>query len=220
MQPTRNRPLSKTHLLIQKSPKQISHSQCDRRRLFTMLQDTDELTIIEFLLFSDGSTLKHDIHFFIREPVAHLRQVLPQLLRIDHSGSRLIKTLESGQNFMFGIGAGKLFAHHCQEHGKVDRTRGFTNHFLHIRIRRVLAYIYIYKMSQLLESCINDTQRCQHILQVFLVNESVAVMVNHAKRFLEFGNLLLVEHGKDVRVLTDGSLLLTTCTFCLKVREI
>lgn len=47
------------------------------------------------------------------------------------------------------------------------------------------------------------TERSKHILQILLIHKPIVVMVDHGESFLEFGDLLLVEHGEDVGVLAD-----------------
>ena len=47
------------------------------------------------------------------------------------------------------------------------------------------------------------TERCQHVVQIFLVDEAVTILVDHVERLFELLDLSLIEHGEDIR---SGSL--------------
>ena len=50
-------------------------------------------------------------------------------------------------------------------------------------------------------------QRCQHVFQVVMVNETIAILINHVEGLLELLDLILIEHSKDVRSGPLGTLL-------------
>ena len=59
------------------------------------------------------------------------------------------------------------------------------------------------------------TQGSKHVMQVFLVNEPVPVLVDHVKGLLKLLNLGLVKHGEHVGGRALGALLggLGLCSF-------
>ena len=50
-------------------------------------------------------------------------------------------------------------------------------------------------------------KRCQHVFQVVMVNETIAILIDHVERLLELLDLILIEHSKDVRSGPLGTLL-------------
>ena len=51
------------------------------------------------------------------------------------------------------------------------------------------------------------SKRCQHVFQVVMVNETIAILINHIEGLLELLDLILIEHSKDVRSGPLGTLL-------------
>ena len=42
------------------------------------------------------------------------------------------------------------------------------------------------------------SKRCQHVFQVVMVNETIAILINHVEGLLELLDLVLVEHGEHI----------------------
>ena len=76
-----------------------------------------------------------------------------------------------------------------EEHGEVDWPGRLVHHALEVLLGGVLA------------------ERGQHVVEVLLVDEPVPVLVDHVERLLKLLDLVLVEHGKDVRGRPLGPLL-------------
>lgn len=59
------------------------------------------------------------------------------------------------------------------------------------------------------------TERGQHVVEVFLIHEAVAVLVDHVEGLFELLDLRLVEHGEDIGGGALGALLggLRLCPF-------
>jgi hypothetical protein len=57
------------------------------------------------------------------------------------------------------------------------------------------------------------------LFEIVLADETVMVVVDEVKGLLELGDLLLIEHGKDVRRGALSALLLGLATRCLQMRS-
>ena len=51
------------------------------------------------------------------------------------------------------------------------------------------------------------SKRCQHVFQVVMVNETIAILINHVEGLLELLDLVLVEHGEHIAGGSLGPLL-------------
>ena len=58
------------------------------------------------------------------------------------------------------------------------------------------------------------TKGCEHVMQVFLVNEAIVVLIDHVECLFELLYLRLVEHRKHVRCRPMGTVLCFTGCLC------
>jgi hypothetical protein len=147
--------------------------------LGAMLQDPRKLDVIEKAVL-DRRLPEHLVHILIGEPIAHRRQQLSQPVLRYKPGILLVKTPERVLYHILRVRALQSFTKQRQEHGEVDRAGRLVHHALQVVLGRVLA------------------QRRQHVVQVLLLDEAVAVLVDHVEGLLELGDLGLVEHGEHV----------------------
>ena len=54
-----------------------------------------------------------------------------------------------------------------------------------------------HSIIQLLHTSI-FTKRCKHIMQIFFIDESISVLINHIESFLKLLNLSLIKHSKHI----------------------
>ena len=128
-------------------------------------------------------------YIIIGETVAHGGQELAQPVLGDQSCVVLVEAAERVLDDLLGIGALEPLSEERQEHCEVDGTRRLVHHRLQGIVSGILA------------------QGREHVVQIVLVHESVAVLVDHVEGLLELGDLGLVEHRKDVRGGALGTLL-------------
>merc|ERR1719427_485682 len=110
----------------------------------------------------------------------------------------LVKTTKSILNDIFRICALQSLSKEGEEHGEVDGTRRFTHHPFQILLSWILS------------------KRSKHVMEIFVVNETIPVMINHVERLLELLDLVLVEHSKHIAGGSLSSFLrcsLTSCSF-------
>lgn len=144
-----------------------------------MLQDSCEFNEIEQAIF-DRRLAIHLIDVLVGEAVAHCGEQLAQTLLRDQAHVLLVKAAECIFDHVLGIGALQPLAEQRQEHGEIDGARRLVHHPLQILVGRAFA------------------QRRQHIVQVLLLDEAVAVLVDHVEGLFEFGDLRLIEHGEHI----------------------
>ena len=79
----------------------------------------------------------------------------------------------------------KLLSKQSEKHGEVERTWSFRHHPIYQSIRRFLAYKHKYTTLTVSNDCgaalLILTQRCQHILEIFTVDEAISVLVYHVE---------------------------------------
>merc|ERR1719400_955267 len=144
-----------------------------------MLQDPGELVVVEHAIL-DGRLPVHLVHIVIGEPVANGREQLPQSVFVDQANIVLIEATEGILDYVLRVCALQPLAKQGEEHGEVDWTRGLVHHRLQVILSGVLA------------------QGGQHVVEVFVVDESVPVVVDHVERLLELLDLVLVEHSEHI----------------------
>merc|ERR1719392_171730 len=84
----------------------------------------------------------------------------------------------------------------CEEHSEVDGTGSFVHHAVQVLLGRVLS------------------KGCEHVVEVFIVDKTVSVVVNHVKCLLELLNLILVEHSKNIASSSLSSFLSSASSSC------
>jgi len=163
-----------------------------------MLEDTRELDVVEIAIGIDGSPLEHIIALVGSEAVTHGHQQIPKVILLDEPRLIRIETPEGVPYHVLRVRPVQFLPEQREKHGEIDGSGGFFHHVFQVGVRRVFA------------------KGSQHVVQVFLVDEAVTVLVDHVERFLELLDLRLVEHSEHVGrrslgPLLSGSLLRFSC---------
>lgn len=137
-------------------------------------------------------------YIFVSEAVTHRCQQLTEAILRDVPVVVLVEAAESVLDDILRVGALEAFAEKGQEHCEVDWSGRLVHHCLEILVVGVLA------------------QRGQHVVKVLLLNEAIAILIDHVEGLLEFGDLSLVEHGEHIGRRSLGTFLgggATGCSF-------
>lgn len=153
-----------------------------------MLENPCELYKVE-LARLDWSFFVQIVHFFVAEPIAQSSQEFAQIIFIQRADIGLVETRECVSYDIFRVRPLKPLPKKSQKHCKVDGSRSLVHHVVQVLVTYILS------------------QGGQHVLEVFVVNESVPVLVDHIEGLFELLNLVLVEHGEHVRGRPLGPLL-------------
>jgi len=147
--------------------------------LCSVFQDPGELLVVKHTILDRGLPV-HFVDLVISEPVPDGGEELPEPVLGDHADVLLVEAPEGVLDDLLGVGALESLPKEGEEHGEVDGSGGFVHHALEVVISGVLA------------------ERCKHVVEILLVDESVPVVVDHVESFLELLDLILVEHGEDI----------------------
>lgn len=111
--------------------------------------------------------LRVPTHVLVGEAVAHGGEQLAEAILRDVPVVVLVEAAEGVLDDVLRVGALQALAKQREEHREVDRAGRLVHHRLEVVIGRVLA------------------QRRQHVVQIFLLDETVAVLIDHVERFLK-----------------------------------
>uniref|UniRef100_A0A224YJ57 Uncharacterized protein n=1 Tax=Rhipicephalus zambeziensis TaxID=60191 RepID=A0A224YJ57_9ACAR len=166
-----------------------------------MFQDACEFQVIEHTVLVNRCFTKHFINIFVSEAVTHAGEKLAKPFLVYAADVLFVEAGESVLDDILRVGALQPLPEEGQEHREINRARSFVHHAVQVRVRWVLA------------------ERGQHIVQVLLVDETIPVLVNHVKRFLELLYLRLVEHSEHIRCGSLGPFLRGAPAFGLPTRH-
>ena len=149
--------------------------------------------VVEVAGFIDLGSVHHGLELLLVESVGLSGQDLGKVILGDGSLVFWIEELESVDNDVLGVRSVELIGKHRKEDGEVDSSWSLGHHFVELRV---------------LDG--HDTEGSVGGAEILLVDETVAVGVDHAEGLLELLDLRLLELRENVR----GSCLLLSLLWC------
>merc|ERR1719348_614585 len=165
----------------------------------SMLENLCKFIVIKHSLLN-WSLFVHLIHFIISKSITNTCKQLPKSILMNHTNVVLIKTTKSILYNLLWISSLQSFTKHCQEHREVNWTRSLSHHSLKVILCRILA------------------KTGQHVMEIFMINETISVLINHVESLFEFLDLVLVKHSKHIAGCSLSSLLCGSSATCCFTR--
>ena len=149
--------------------------------LLTVGDDVGEALVVQVAVGVDWGGGHHAVELLLGETVGLGGQDVAEVVLGDGALALWVEELEGGEDDVLGVSAVELVSQHVQENGEVDGGWGLRHHL--VELGGVDGH---------------NTQRGVGGLQVLLVDETVAVSIDHAESLLELLDLRLLEHGEDI----------------------
>jgi len=149
--------------------------------ILTVGDNVGEAFVVEVTGIIDGRGGHHAVELFLGKSVGLGGEDITEVVLWNGTFSFWVEKFEGVKNNFLRVGSVEFIREHVQENGEVNGGWGFGHHVVEFGA---------------LDG--HDAERGVGWSKIFLIDETVAVSIDHAEGFLELLDLRLLKHGEHI----------------------